>query len=539
MHSRKTTAPSPTAEYIPYADTGFFSRMVIDYLQQDKSLRNFYRYEPDLAGIRQAIEDRQRYHYDRDGLVNALSTQYEGLTTTDAVRQNIELLKRDSCFAITTAHQPNIFTGPLYFVYKIIHAIKLAEYLKQQLPENDFVPVFFMGSEDADLDELGHCVVDSKRYEWKTRQQGAVGRMKVDKAFVSLLDELAGQLQVLPYGEAIIRIFRDCYQPGESIQQATLRLVNHLFGDFGLVVLVPDNPALKAIFQPVIEKELKEQFSHTAVAGSIDQLGERYKVQAGGRELNLFYLIDDKRERIGRYGDVYRVNGMDRTFTETEILAEATAHPERFSPNVILRGVFQEMILPGIAFIGGGGEIAYWLELKRVFEAVQVPFPVLLLRNSFLLMTTDQHEILNSLGFQSVDLFQPADILMNRLTKAQSSNRLSLSEEIGELNSFYQQLHETAKQVDQSLAEHVNALQAKALKPVAELEKKMLRAEKRKFETANRKIVQLKHQCFPGEGLQERVENIAGFYARFGKEILYRLYEHSPALEQHFTVLTL
>ncbi len=524
--------------YIDYAATGFFSKIVTDYLQGKESLAPFYKYTPDLDGIKQALEDRKHFFYDRPALVGALERQYESISISSKLKENLQLLKSENTFTITTAHQPNIFTGPLYFIYKIIHAIKLAENLSAEFPQNNFVPVYYMGSEDADLDELGNFTVDGKRYEWKTKQTGAVGRMKVDKAFLSLIENLNAQINVLPKGEGIISIFKAAYKEGETLQQCTLQLINELFGAFGLIVLIPDTADLKKLFIPVLQKELEEQFSHKAVESTIKDLSQHYKVQAGGRELNLFYLVDDKRERIEADDNGFGVAAIGKRWSKEEILTELDQHPERFSPNVILRGVFQETILPNIAFIGGGGEIAYWLELKKVFEEAKVPYPVLILRNSFLLLTGGQADILNDLKFSINDAFKKSDQLLNDLTKRESANQLSLSEEIGELNSFYQQLHETTSAIDPTLSEHVNALQAKALKRIEELEKKMLRAEKRKFDTDKQRIQKIKSNLFPNDSLQERVENIAGFYARHGREIIQKIYDHSLSLEQQFTVIT-
>ncbi|MCE3281805.1 MAG: bshC, partial [Chitinophagaceae bacterium] len=445
---------------LPYRDTGHFQGIVTDYLDSDPKLAAFYTYQPDVAGFKKAIEDRRSYAYPREQLLDALEKQYESLDAPEGVKRNLQLLRNSNCFTITTAHQPNVFTGPLYFVYKILHTIQLTEWAKRSQPDFDFVPVFFMGSEDADLDELGHFTVEGKRYQWKTKQSGAVGRMKVDKAFLQLITELEGQVAVHPFGAELVTLLHKAYREGASIQDCTLRLVNALFGAYGLVVLIPDDPALKQLFQRVASKELKEQFSHRAVATTVADLGKTYKVQAGGRELNLFYLLNDQRERLELQNGKYKVPALGLEFTPAEILAELEQHPERFSPNVILRGVFQEMILPNVAFIGGGGEIAYWLELKNVFRQAEVPYPVLVLRNSFLVINEEQRSRLDALGFGIPDIFKNTNDLLNDYVRRESFNKISLSEEKGELNSFYQQLHESVLATDVSLAEHVNALQA-------------------------------------------------------------------------------
>ena len=193
-----------TPNYLPYEQTGYFSKIIIDYLKRDEKLKPFYAHPVSMDGIRAAIEERKKYPTGRKLLVEQLQQQYTGVTLTGKLQDNIQQLANENTFTITTAHQPNIFTGHLYFIYKILHAVKLAAHLQKELPECNFVPVFYMGSEDADLDELGHIYLFGEKYEWKTKQNGAVGRMKVDKTLLQLIDSISGQLQVLLHGEEII-----------------------------------------------------------------------------------------------------------------------------------------------------------------------------------------------------------------------------------------------------------------------------------------------------------------------------------------------
>ncbi len=380
------------------------------------------------------------------------------------------------------------FHGHLYFIYKILHAIKLAETLSGQITGCNFVPVYYMGSEDADLEELGHIYIDGKKYEWITNQQGAVGRMKVDKALLQLINDISGQLLVHPHGNEMVELMKACYKEGTTIQQATFNFVNALFADYGLLILLPDNRLLKNAFAPVIEKELLQQFSHAAVQETVKHFPSKYKVQAAGRELNLFYLTDEGRERIevvnGQWSTMpagRQVVNSEKVFNQEQILTELKEYPERFSPNVILRPVFQEMILPNIAFIGGGGEIAYWLELKKVFEAAGVPYPVLILRNSFLLVDEKSDELIKKLNLSAEDIFKPELELMNALVKKESSNQLSLENEKQLLQQLYNKLKLVAGNTDATLQAHAEALHKKALLKIEALEKKMLRAEKRKL----------------------------------------------------------
>ncbi len=526
-------------QYIAFGQTGFFSKIIIDYLNNDEKIAPFYEHPISIEGIKASIAARQVYPTNRPLLVEVLKKQYAGIALNDLQQQNIDNLLKENTFTITTAHQPNLFTGHLYFIYKILHTVKLANFLAEQIPDQNFVPVFYMGSEDADLDELGHINLAGEKLEWKTSQTGAVGRMVVDKELIKLIDRIAGQLEVEAFGKELIAQFRKAYALGNTIQQATLLLVNFLFAKYGVLVLIPDNAALKQPFTEIVKRELAEQFSYPIVEETATELSKNYKVQASGRELNLFYLIKNQRERIEEANGIYLVKALNLKWSKAEIFKEAEEHPERFSANVILRGVFQEMILPNIAFIGGGGEIAYWLELKKVFEACAVPFPVLIVRNSFLLINSKQEEKLERLNFSIETFFKSTFDLMNELVKRESVLKLSLSKEKEQLQHFYKQVQNTANAIDVSLNDHVISLQKKAEKSIVELEKKMLRAEKRKFEDQQRQIENLKSQLFPNNSLQERIDNFAPYFARYGEAWIDKIYNASKPLDQDFGIIKL
>ena len=520
-------------KYISYKQTGYFSNIVIDYLQHNTELQNFYKHPPNLQGIADAIEQKNKVSVDRNLLVKYFKEQYSNEVSAKQ-KENILLLANANCYTVTTAHQPNIFTGPLYFIYKILHAIKLAEELTEQFANCNFVPVYYMGSEDADLDELGNITLQTKKLVWNTTQTGAVGRMKVDKNFVQLITEIEAQIAVNKFGIELVSTFKKCYSLGKTIQDASFELVNILFAEYGLLVLIPDNANLKKAFIPTVTRELQEQFSHKAVEKTNANLSKHYKAQAAGRAINLFYLIDDKRERIEQKDNLFIVEKLALQFTLDEILVELNLHPERFSANVILRPVFQETILPNVAFIGGGGELAYWLQLKNVFEEVNIPYPVLVLRNSFLLYAASQQSKLQKMDYTISDLFIATETLFTNLVVKQSANNLSLEAQVKQAKSFYEELKNTASKVDATLMAHVEAIATKALKRIEQLEKKLLKAEKRKFADQKNQLENIKKDLFPNNSLQERVENFSYLYSIFGKELFNIILDSSKGLQQEF-----
>ena len=524
---------------LPYRETNYFSKIILDYLDHAESLKSFYVHQPSLKGIEQAISDRRDTSTNRKILVAELKKRYAESRGSDLVHKNVEALLSENTFTITTAHQPNIFTGPLYFIYKILHVIKLSEYCKASLPGYNFVPVFFMGSEDADLDELGHFHLNGEKIVWNTKQTGAVGRMKVDKEFLELIGQSEGQLTVLPFGGEIISIIKHSYKEGVTIQDATFEFVNTLFGEYGLIVLIPDNTNLKRLATEIFKDDLLNETASVIVektAERLDAVG--YKLQVNPREINLFYLKDGLRNRIERIKEKYVIRDSRLTFDEKAIFSELNDHPERFSPNVILRGLFQELILPNLVYIGGGGEIAYWLQLKDLFSHYEIPFPVLLLRDSFLIVEKKWQEKISRLGFNADDFFLSEQELLNRLVTRETKNKIGLNGDLTEIGNFYDSLHKQAIAVDASLGKHVEALRSQSIYRLKELEKKMLRAEKRKFSDQQNQIKAIKEKLFPMDGLQERVDNVMYYYAKWGRDFLRQIHEHSLSLEEEFVVLT-
>jgi bacillithiol synthase len=524
---------------LPYRQTGAFSKIALDYIDQADAVKPFFEQAPTILGIKKAIEARKQFNTPRQILVEELRKQYEGVTISEKVSQNIESLLSANTFTITTAHQNNIFTGPLYFIYKIIHAIKLADQLNMSLAGQHFVPVFYIGSEDADLDELNHIWVGGQKLVWNTKQTGAVGRMKIDKQLVQLISQLEGQLSVLPNGNEIISLLKEFYKEGTTIQDATFRFVNHLFAEYGLLVLLPDNTSLKKQMHSIFEDDLL----HQSASGIVEKTGQQleaagYKVQANPRQINLFYLRDDTRERIEKNNQQYSIINTPYSFDGPAMSKELDEHPERFSPNVILRGLYQETILPNIAFIGGGGEIAYWLQLKGLFTNYKIPFPVLLLRNSFLLVENKWQALIRKSGFSTGDFFLPETELANKLVARESRNEIKLNGSLTELEKLYDAFKKQATVIDSTLEKHVEALKTKTVYRLQELEKKMWRAEKKKYADQQRQLHSIKENLFPGNGLQERRENLTYYYAKWGNEFIRTLYNYSLGTEQEFVVLT-
>ncbi len=525
-----------SAKTIPFQLTGYFSRIITDYLNGNELLRQFYQHPVSFDGIEAAIREREQFATDRLLLSNSLKEQYKGLSIQEPVARSLERLSESNTFTITTAHQPAIFTGNLYFIYKILHVIKLAEMLNEKYQDKHFVPVFYMGSEDADLDELGNIYLDKEKLIWDTVQTGAVGRMHTE-GLEKILYRIEGEFGGHSFGPELIQLLKDCYLNAENIQQATFKLLHHLFGSYGLIVLIPDNRVLKSVMRGVFKDDLTNHAPFKIISENIKLLSEHYSVQANPREINLFYLKDDIRERIDFIDGRFEVHHTNIHFSPEEMERELANFPERFSPNVILRGLYQETILPNIAFVGGGGETAYWLELKPLFRHYRVPYPVIILRNSFLLMKKSWRNKMEKAGLIPESLFKPEEVLVEDFVRQNSTHQLDLKKEMAEMKTFYSTVKDISGAIEKTLEQHVEKLEAQAMQKLEELEKKILRAEKKNHDELRRKIHEIKEALFPLGSLQERIENFIPWYADYGNDFIRLIYNHSLGLEQEFIIV--
>lgn len=485
-------------QYLPLASTSQFSPLFLDYIAQKDSLKPFYNQYPDRAAFARQIEEKKVDAATRQVLVDTLDRQYAAI----ANKPDFSVLLDPKTFTVTTGHQLNIFTGPLYIIYKLITTINLARELQQAYPEHRFVPVYWMATEDHDFAEINHVSLSGKSYVWETEQAGAVGRMNPQE-----LKQLFAQIPEK------LRLFEEAYLQHNTLADAVRYYVNELFGADGLVCLDADDAALKRVFAPIMRDDLLQQTAGRLVderTAELSALG--YKTVIAPRAINLFYLDDQLRERLERLDDgTYRVLHTKLRFTEAELLALLDEHPERFSPNVVLRPLYQETILPNLAYIGGPSEVPYWLQLKGVFDQYQTPFPVLMPRNFALYVPRVSARRVHKLGLTPEELFKDDLTLKREFVDHHTRHSLSFDNENKLVNKGLDALLHKAMMVDPTLEKAVLAETKRFANAVVRLQKKMRRAEERNQETGLRQLMAVKDELFPNGGPQERTENYLTF----------------------------
>lgn len=489
---------------IPFKDTKIFSSFFLDYILQKDSLKKFYNRFPSLPAFDGQIKAKQTTFSDqsRTTLHDCLREQYKELEISEQVNKNISTLKENNTFTITTGHQLNIFTGPLYFIYKIASVINACKSLKKAYPSSNFVPVYWMASEDHDFEEISYFKLYGKKYTWQTDQKGGVGRFD-PKGLKDILSQLPGDVSV----------FEKAYLKHDNLSDAVRYYVNELFGKEGLVVVDADHRALKSQFTDVINDDLFNHTAKTKVEATNTALNkEGYSTQVYARDINFFYLEDNLRSRLEKTADGFSVVDTNIQFTEDQIRNMIKNEPEKFSPNVILRPLYQEVILPNLAYFGGPAEVIYWLQLKGVFDHFKVPFPVLMPRNFALVMDGPIARKFDKTGLKVEELFFEKNFLFNDWVSKNTHHNLTLTQELKTADNLLTEVKSRAFEIDPTLGPLVEAEAKRTAKSFERIEQKLLKAEKRNHADKLRQIEEVKDYLFPNGGLQERSDNFLNFY---------------------------
>lgn len=527
------------SDCISYQQTQYFSDLITDYIQKNPKVETFYNRFPALSSFEEQMTEKRASFTskNRQTLVDVLLKQYTSIAASEASINNIKSLLDVDTFTVTTGHQLNLFTGPIYFIYKIVSTIKLCHQLQLQYPDKKFVPVYWMASEDHDFDEISFFHFQQKKYKAKHQKQGKVGTHPTES-----LDDLFAELdQELGLGEQanfLRKLFQKAYLYHDTYAEATRYLVNQLFQEYGLVILDADEKDLKRLFIPQLKNELLHQSVHQHTSETIKKLqAENYTIQVNPREINLFYIRDEVRERIIYEGETFFVNETEWQFTKDELIKELENFPERFSPNVMTRPLYQEAILPNLCYIGGGGELAYWFQLKSYFEAENIPFPILLLRNSALMYTKKQAKKIKNLDLQLSDFFLAPHELATKVTHQISDIEIDFSAQKKHLQTQFEELHQLASLTDASFKGAVAAQEHKQIKGLAHLEKRLLKAQKRKLKDYLQRVEELQLSLFPSHLLQERFINFSEIYLLLGKDFIPRLLSEFDPLALEFNLI--
>lgn len=503
---------------------GWLPKLVDDYLAGAPELAEFYGCSPSFDGLRSKLEGRRTMPIDRRKLVAVLRNQYEhaGLK----VPEPVEVLHDPETFTVTTGHQLCLCTGPLYSIYKIASTIALARQLSDEFAIK-VIPVFWMASEDHDFEEVNHFNLSDRRVVWEQRAGGPVGEMIIEDigALLSQMDD--------PTLRALVE---QAYSDGD-LALCTRRLIAKLFNGTDLVIIDGNDPVLKASFAEHMIADLSGSEVVTDTSTALKAAG--YKPQVSSRRTNLFYLNGGIRTRIieknGSFLTADDSTQWDRPALEAAIMKE----PVKFSPNVVMRPLYQESVLPNLAYVGGPGELSYWLQLKALFSEHQVSFPVLVLRESMVLLDTEMQDQLAELGLSVEELLATEDDAIRAYITKASPTYADLKRE---LEQAIDSIERTRESVAGAAQEVRVAAEIEAVNQVKELKgmlKKMLRAEKKDRASEVDVIRALHARLFPQGKPQERHYNILEFSAADPSGLISELRKNLDPLDPGITIVEL
>ncbi len=525
-------------QHITLETAGIGSKLVNEYFSGSPVIKKLYSFSPDIEGLKQAVSERKKYPSNRQLLYDVLHKQYGRSVLSESLKSNIEVLLQKNSYTVTTGHQLNLFTGPLYFIYKIASVISLSQKLNVEIPGHHFVPIYWMNSEDHDFAEINHFFLRGEKFEWEVAadKYGPVGRMALE-GIEPFMNEIKSKFDDLSKTDPVFDYLIHAYKDSETLSVAHREITNKIFGEYGLVILDQDDADLKSAFSEYLSDEIINGSSIESVETTNKYLeANDFKPQVLARAINMFYIGKGYRERIIKKEEAYALADNTVQWTKTEMMTELKKNPENFSPNVVIRPLYQEFILPNVAYIGGPAEIAYWLQYKTNFDVRKVFFPALILRDCFLILPEKKLKKVTDMGLRVEDFFRNLDEIINNYIREHHGHEMNVDPFITDLNKQYDELLQQVKLIDASMDGMVNAARQKALNDLNKIGEKMKKGLKAKNEAQLNSIRNLYSSIFPQGEFQERHNNLFD-QTTSTSDFVQDIIRHSDPLDTRLKVL--
>lgn len=510
-------------ESFDFKDTGFFGKLFLDYIDQKTDLKPFFNTLEDFDFEKANISDQQR-----NTLVEVIKKQSEGLLSPQSTYK-LNLLLDTNTYTLTTGHQLNLMGGPLFFTYKILATIRACEELAKTYPNKNFVPIYWMATEDHDFAEINHFYLFGKKHTWeKEVENQSVGYLNLD-GIKALLDTITDLPQNI----------KDAYLSSTTLAEAHRKLVYTLFGAYGIVVLDADNLELKKTLLPIAAQELEQEIVIETVTDTNSKLEAlAYKAQVNPRNCNLFYLDQGKRYRIDVQNNEVTLVGSDVKMSKSALLEKFKLNPSLISPNVLLRPVYQELILPNVAYLGGPGELAYWLQLKPLFDRLHVSFPILTPRFFALYLPEFLVKKMQKADFKTSDFFRSFDAQKQEIIESDTAGTELLAALDLEFDQYKKGVLDSLEnQINESLKGFAEASLTRIEKEHQNITKRV----KKELEARNSikidRVKSILDTVFAEGELQERRES-AFTYSINNPSFIKQLYNSINPFDQRFQVLS-
>jgi bacillithiol synthase len=516
------------------------SRLFLDYLSNPLALRRFYpsaiRFHHELP--QRAPEVLTAHTTDRQVLCDALSEMNLGWGAGTETLANIELLREPDCLTVVSGQQAGLFTGPLYTIYKALSAVKLAGCLRER--NTKAVPVFWIATEDHDFAEVAKaefigkdCRLGNVTVPLELHREGKpVGHVVLDDSINPVVDRLVELLPISEFTSDLEALLHDAWKPGRGYGEAFARMMTSLIGQHGLIFLDPMDVRMKRLAAPLYASAAsRAQEMADAVetrSRELEEAGYHAQVLASATSFPLFiHDAAGARHALTRTDDgKYKVKDSDSAYTAQQLADLAALEPERFSPNVTLRAVVQDYLLPTIAYLGGAAEIAYFAQTAEVYRVLERPVTPILPRSSLTMVERHTSRVLERYGLSLADLFAGPESVLSRVVEEHlgADTAKSFTETEESVNQDLDRLREKLRAIDPTLAEALETGRRKINYQLEGLRSRFHRAQMSRDETAHRQLQRAFDQLYPEKDLQERHINISSLLARHGRYVTDWIY---------------
>jgi bacillithiol biosynthesis cysteine-adding enzyme BshC len=528
--------------FINFSDIPGQQNLFLDFLYEFENVKNFYRHnfrnKEDYLKIFKNISESRRT--DSLKLHSIIENQYSSGKPSELTARNIELLKDKKTLAVVTGQQLGLLGGPLYTFYKIITAIKLSNYLSERYDDFNFVPVFWLEGDDHDFEEVSYTGLINDNNEYvkiayideipEDDNKGSVGHLKLTENINLFFDELSKNLRKTEYTEKLIEQLKGFYSPGKTFKQAFRELLLNYFDEFGLVLFDPQDNEVKTALKPVFMKEVTDFRKHSEKLVHVSAtLEELYHAQVKVRPVNLFFSTDEGRYLIEPVENEFRLKRKRKKFTQEELLNLIETDPSKFSPNVLLRPVCQDYILPTAFYVGGPGEISYFAQALNLYGFNNVEQPVLYPRSSATILEKNISSLTEKFGLGISDVFVDPDKLKTRIVESVSHNSINdiFTETSNQIEYSFDRLKERLFELDKTISDASTKYKQKIIHYVDELKDKAVDAQKKKHDTVIRQVDRISSNLFPNSSLQEREINFVMYANKYGPDFIKRLFEET------------
>ena len=526
--------------FINFSDIPGHQNLFLDYLNEFNNLKSFYKYNfrdrQEYPQVFKSVSESPRVF--RENVADIINSRYEGKKTSPKTAKNISLLKNKKTLAVVTGQQLGILGGPMYTIYKIITTIKLSKHLSERYEDYQFVPVFWLEADDHDFDEISFIKLINENNELVKIQyndnvpddvnRGSIGYQKLLNTINSFFEEVEKNIRKTDFTDEILTNLKSFYSEGKSFKQAFSDLLFWLFDQHGLIIFDPQDKDIKKLLIPVFQKEIKDFREHTAKLVNVSAtLEELYHAQVKVRPVNLFLNFEEGRYLIEPVENEFRLRGKRKKFTYEELNSLIVSSPEKFSPNVLLRPICQDYILPTAFYVGGPSEIAYFAQVSPLYQDFNVVPPIIYPRSSATLIEKNVSTAIEKFDLKLNEIFADPDKLKDKVVAKLSDGSLGevFSKSAYEIELIFDKLQEKLFEIDKTMSEIGSKYKQTSLNSINQLKGKALDAQKKKYETSLRQIDKITMNLYPEKNLQEREINFLFFANKYGLDVIDRIYE--------------